>query len=74
MTYDEWFSKLLNINVSHGEYGLDHPMGSCCYRDVMRHEKVREALKVAWKEIIEDDSGEDFYVHHPKISEKKGAK
>ena len=60
-TFNDWFTRLLNLGVRHGEYGLDHPVGACCYRDVLRDKKVKEALKDAWERIIvkgEDPDGE----------------
>jgi len=57
MKFNRWFRKLLNVNAEHGEFGLEYPMGSCCYRDVLRDAKVKAALKDAWERIIEN--GED---------------
>ena len=55
LSFDRWYRKLLTINVNHGEFGMDHPLGSCCYRDVLRHEKVLDALKSAWKEVMDQE-------------------
>lgn len=56
LPFDRWFRRLLVVNTNHHEFGLNYPLGSCCYRDVLRHEKVKEALKIAWKEIIEKET------------------
>lgn len=55
--FRDWFTRLLNVNGSRGEFGLNYPLGSCCYRDVLRDKKVKEALKDAWERII--INGED---------------
>ena len=55
MTFSEWFQSLLMMSATHGEFGHDHPMGTCLYRDVIRHDKVYSALKEAWKELVEPD-------------------
>ena len=52
MGFREWFNKLLNVNARHDEYGLEYPMGSCCYRDLLRDKLVKDALKDAWERII----------------------
>lgn len=51
VTFDDWFHALLASN--RGEHGLNHPMGSCCYRDLIRDKKVKDALKEAWVRLIE---------------------
>lgn len=53
-TFDDWFNALISVNMQQGEYGLHHPMGSCCYRDLLRDKKVKSALKDAWGRIIEN--------------------
>ena len=53
MDFDTWFNKLLNVNIKHSEY----PLGSCCYRDVLREKNVKKALREAWERIIVN--GED---------------
>ncbi len=55
--FQEWYSKLLHVNADKGQFGLEYPMGSCCYRDLIRDKKVYEALKDAWHRIIVN--GED---------------
>lgn len=50
--FSDWFNALLMVNGSHGEFGLEYPMGSCCYRDILRDPKVKEALEDAWQRII----------------------
>lgn len=55
MGYSEWFRKLIGIGLKHREFGLQHPMGSCCYRDVLRDDKVQKVLKKAWTRIIIND-------------------
>jgi uncharacterized protein YqfB (UPF0267 family) len=50
--FREWKTKLLNLAMTEGKFGLDHPMGSCCYRDLIRDAKSNEALKDAWDRII----------------------
>lgn len=57
--FNDWFNRLLNSSVRHSEYGLQYPLGSCCYRDVLRDKKVKEALKDAWDRIIIRGEGED---------------
>ena len=47
ITFQEWFLKLLNVNSSRGEFGLNYPLGSWCYRDVLRDKEVITALKKA---------------------------
>ena len=66
MNFDKWFQKLLNVNMTNGQHGLHYPMGSCCYRDVVRDKKVKAALKDAWNRIIEngeDPDDEDEFNH-----------
>jgi len=50
--FSQWFNALLMVGAKHGEHGLDHPMGACCYRDVLRDKKVKAALEDAWERII----------------------
>lgn len=50
--FDDWFRRLLNVNMVRSEYGLGYPMGACCYRDILRHSEVKKALKMAWDEIM----------------------
>lgn len=50
--YRDWKTKLLSLAMTDGKFGLDHPMGSCCYRDLIRDAKSNEALKDAWERII----------------------
>jgi len=52
-TFEDWHGALLVVNCNHNEFGLEYPMGSCCYRDLIRDKKVYEAMKDAWKRIIE---------------------
>jgi len=55
MKFHEWYRALLHVNTKRGELGLKYPMGgACCYRDVLRDPKVKDALKDAWKRIIEE--------------------
>jgi hypothetical protein len=51
--FNSWYIRLLNVNASNGQYGLDYPLGACCYRDILRDKKVKEALKEAWDKLIE---------------------
>lgn len=53
-TFQDWFGALLMVNADHQEFGLEYPMGSCCFRDIVRDPKVRVALKDAWKRLIEN--------------------
>jgi len=57
MDFVQWFHRLLNVNGTHNEFGLEYPMGSCCYRDVLRDPKVKKALEDAWQRIIIDGKG-----------------
>jgi hypothetical protein len=50
--FQDWFTRLLNVNGSNGQFGLDYPMGSACYRDILRDKVVKAALRDAWERII----------------------
>jgi hypothetical protein len=50
-----WFMKLLKLSIKHREFGGQHPMGTCQYRDVIRDKKVQEALQDAWQRIVVED-------------------
>ena len=56
-SFEDWFMRLLNVNTDNGQFGLEYPMGSSCYRDIVRDKKTKDALKDAWVRIIEN--GED---------------
>lgn len=47
-TFGDWFKSLLLVNTKRKEFGLEYPLGSCCYRDILRDEKVKDAMKEAW--------------------------
>ena len=59
MDFEEWHNKLQLVNMDHNEYGMQYPMGSCCYRDVIRDPEVVKALRNAWnKYVIEGEADE----------------
>ena len=49
-TFDDWYDALLFVNSDRGEFGLQYPMGSCCFRDIVRDKKVKEAMREVWVE------------------------
>ena len=53
LTFKGWYRKLLMSSIGSMKIGLDHPLGACCYRDVLRDKDVVAAMSKAWIRIIE---------------------
>jgi hypothetical protein len=54
LDFDLWFRRLLKINMTHNQFGWQHPTGTCAYRDVLR--SCRDELKKAYLEEFKDMS------------------
>lgn len=63
MRFSLWFTKLLYVNTVHGEFGEEYPMGCCLYRDVLRDEKVKDALRESWNAKMHPDNFKDGSKH-----------
>jgi len=58
--FDSWFNFLLMSCARAGKYGMDHPLGSCLMRDVIREPMVRAEMKRSYKKhVIDGDDGNE---------------
>ena len=49
--FNRWHSRLLFCSEEVEEDMDAHPLGSCLYRDIIRDEAVKEAMRRAWHKI-----------------------